>query len=118
MLWTSAFPRTALRSGCGWWSGLGRFYCTVCNKQVLGHQAEGTGVYGVEGLSRYGCRTFLWEGFEWGAAVRCHLGTQVGWGEHGVDLEVIFKGQQGGSLSFAGRFRENPQRIAPAGMGD
>lgn len=40
------------------------------------------------------------------------------WGEPKGGNDLIFKGQQGTSFSFAGRFRENPQRIAPAGMGD
>ncbi|WP_236472931.1 hypothetical protein, partial [Pseudomonas sp. PA-6-1H] len=34
-----------------------------------------------------------------------------GWGGYGRESGVIFKGQQGGSLSFEGRFLENSSRL-------
>lgn len=40
----------------------------------------------------------------------CHLGKQMGGGIRS-SIGAIFKGQQGGSLSFAGRFLENSSRL-------
>ena len=61
-------------------SGVYRFYCTVCNKQVLG-QGKGQGrIWFLNGLFRYGCRTFRWLGVKRGRVPGCHLGIQMGGG--------------------------------------
>ncbi len=48
-----------------------------------------------------------------GAGRRDSVTGGYGWvgGNTGEGSDVIFKGQQVGSLSFAGRFRENPKRL-------
>lgn len=88
------------------------------NKQVLGQRRGGAGNWGFNGLFRYVCRTFRLAFMEWGNGEWVSPGNTGGWGGHKGEDGVIFKGQQGGSLSFEGRFRENLKCIAPVGMGE